>query len=74
MNPVFCGVNGNMTGRKTTSWEVPSWFAGIKGPADGDVHYPRIDGTMIGYAKALIAFLTSPAVKQAWTTGGFESR
>jgi len=25
-------------------------------------------------AKALIAFLTSPAVKQAWTAGGFETR
>jgi len=36
-----------MTGRKATSWEVPSWFAGIKGPADGDVHHPRINSTMI---------------------------
>jgi ABC-type glycerol-3-phosphate transport system substrate-binding protein len=25
-------------------------------------------------AKALIAFLTSPAVKQVWTAGGFEPR
>jgi hypothetical protein len=29
-----------MAGRKTTSWEVLSWFAGIEGPADGDLTEP----------------------------------
>jgi len=40
MNPSFADVNGDMAGRKTTSWEVPSWFAGIEGPADGDLTEP----------------------------------
>jgi hypothetical protein len=40
MNSVFADVNGDIAGRKTTSWEVPSWFAGIEGPADGDVTEP----------------------------------
>jgi hypothetical protein len=40
MNPAFADVNEDMAGRKTTSWEVPSWFAGIEGPADGDLTEP----------------------------------
>jgi hypothetical protein len=36
MNLSFADVNEDIAGRKTTSREVPSWFVGIEGPADGD--------------------------------------
>jgi hypothetical protein len=42
MNLSFADVNGDMACRKTTSWEVPSWFVGIEGPADGDLPFTHV--------------------------------
>jgi ABC-type glycerol-3-phosphate transport system substrate-binding protein len=46
--------------------EAQSYFLYVAGISSGS--------TQADAAKALIAFLTSSAVKQAWTAGGFEPR